>query len=55
MSATCSLVYGNVCQIRLVELDSYCKSISVFTISATFLATCDYVNLYFYMKFKWGI
>lgn len=40
MSATCSLVYGNVFQIRAVVLNSYCESASVFTVSATFFATC---------------
>lgn len=35
MSATCSLVDGNVFKIRAVVLDSYCKSASVFTVSDT--------------------
>ena len=47
MSATCSLVDGNVFQMRAVVLNSYCKSASVFTISATLLATCHCANLYF--------
>lgn len=38
MSATCSLVDGNVFQIRAVGLDFYCKSASVFTVSATLVA-----------------
>lgn len=46
MSATCSLVDGNVFQIRAIVLGSYCKSSSVF-ISDTLLATCDYANLFF--------
>lgn len=52
MSATCSLVDGNVFQIRAVVWGSYCKSGSVFTISATLLATCNYTDLYFCEKFK---
>lgn len=41
MSATCSLVDGNVFQIRAVVLDSYCESAGVFTVSDTLSATCD--------------
>lgn len=53
MSATCSLVDGNVFQIRAIVLDSHCKSASVFiTISETLLATCDYADLFFCVKFK---
>lgn len=47
MSATCSLVDGNVFQIRAIVLDSHCKSASVFAISETLLATCDYADLFF--------
>lgn len=43
MSATCSLVDGNVFQIRAVVLDSYCISASMFTVSATLLATLSYL------------
>lgn len=48
MSATCSLVNGNVFQIRAIVLDSYCKSASVFTISATRLTTCYFVIFLFW-------
>lgn len=45
MSATCSLVNGNVFQIRAVVLDSYSISVSMFTVSATPLATLSYLWL----------
>lgn len=51
MSATCSLVDGNVFQIRAVVLDSYCKGASVFTIADTLIATGDYA-IFVCVKFK---
>lgn len=56
MSATCSLVDGNVFQIRAVVLDSYCESAGVFTVSDTLSATCDGRNFVCgCVKLKWQI
>lgn len=51
MSATCSLVDGNVFQVRAVVLDSYSISASMFTVSATPLATLSYLWLYEFIFF----